>query len=293
MDCWGYRISQFAPPALAVGTDGQLKQTQFPQAVRTTVLVDSRDRDYDAYPSSSEFVVELPEALKNVSSAVLVSAELPLSYYVFAAARGNTSLTVTVDGFTQTVTVPDGNYTSAAMAAALKSALEAAFVPAVFTVTFDPVTAKCTLAASGAASMAVDATAAAKKTEWGLGYYLGFPGGVVTAGTDSVTGTAVATMNPENYLLIDIEELNGVGQSALYAAGCSGRRVFAKVPLNGDSYQYNYYDKTLTYVVPRPQLTRLERLRVSIRFHDGTAVDLNGGEWSMSLEFACTLTRAL
>ena len=108
-----------------------------------------------------------------------------------------------------------------------------------------------------------------------------------------MTGTSVATMNPENYLLIGIDELNGINQGALYATGGSGRRSFAKVPLNGDSYQYNYYDKTLTYVDLRPQLTKLDKLRVSIRFHDGSVVDLNGGEWSMSLEFACTLTRGL
>ena len=297
-DCWGYRASQFAPPLLAataMGRDGKLAQLGFPQAVRTTVHVDSRDRNYDLY-SSSDFVVDLPETLKNVSSAVLVSAELPLSYYVFSAARGNTSLTVTADAVTHTVTVPDGNYTTATMATALTAALTAAFGQAVvWAVTFDPASMKCTVAASaGAAIVSVDTTAAAKPTEWGLGYYLGFARGAVLGGTGaSVTGTAVATMAPENYLLIDIEELNGVSQAALYAAGGSGRRSFAKVPLNGDSYAYNYYDKTLTYVDSRPQLTKLDRLRVSLRFHDGTLVDLNGGEWSLSLEFACTLTRGL
>lgn len=294
MDCWGYRVSQFAPPlvaSVAMGRDGQLAQQQFPQAVRTTVHIDSRDRDYDVYPTASEFSIELPETLKNVSSAVLVSAELPLSYYVFSAARGNTSLTVGLNGTSRTVTIPDGNYTTSSMTTALQAALNAAFSPGTFTVSISGTTMKCTIAATGA--LTVDTTAATKKTEWGLGYYLGFPRGVVTSGTDSVTGTAVATMNPENYLLLDIEELNGIGQSAMYALGGSGRRSFAKVPLNGDSYQYNYYDKTLTYVDVRPQLTKLDKLRVSIRFHDGTVVDLNGGEWSMSLEFACTLTRGL
>ncbi len=289
----GYCASQFAPPlvaSLAMQRDGQLRQADFPQAVRTTVHIDSRDRDYALHPSPAEFSIELPETLKNVSSAVLVSAELPLSYYVFSAARGNTGLTLTVNGVTRTVAVADGNYSTASMSTALKAALEAAF-GATFTITFDPVNLRCTIATAGA--VAVDTTAATRKTEWGLGYYLGFPRGVVTAGSGSVTGTSVTFLNPENYLLIDIEELNGISQSALYAAGGSGRKSFAKVPLNGDSYQYNYYDKTLTYVDVRPQLTKIDKLRVSIRFHDGTVVDLNGGEWSMSLEFACTLTRGL
>ena len=220
--------------------------------------------------------------------------ELPLSYYVFSAARGNTSLSVSVDGSTfASVTIPDGNYTFATMATALKAALESAH-GAGFGVTFDAATAKCTIACTiPGANLKIDTTTA-KRTEWGLGYYLGLARGAVLQHVGgAITGAHVASMNPENYLLIDIEELNGISQSALYSAGGSGRRTFAKVPLNGDSYQYNYYDKTLTCVDVRPQLTKLDKLRVSIRFHDGSVVDLNGGEWSMSLEFACTLTRGL
>lgn len=292
MDCWGYRQSQFAPPLLAtsMGKDGKLTTREFPQSVRTTIHVDSRDRDFDMFPTSTDFVVSLPETLKNVGSAVLVTAELPLTYYVFSTSRGNTSLTVTVDAVTHTVTIPDGNYTAAQMASALKTVLDTAFAK-VFTVTIDPVTMRCTIAVVG--SVGVDATAATKKTEWGLGYYLGFPGGVVTSGTNSVTGTRVVNLNPENYLFLDIAELNGLASCALYAAGGVGRKTFAKIPLSGTSYQYNFYDKAVTYVEQRPQLTKLDKLHVSVRFHDGTPVDLNGSEWSFSIEFACTLTRSL
>lgn len=290
------RPSQFAPPLVppgAGGQDGQLKHDPFPQAVRTTFHLDSRDRDYAVHPSSSEFVVSLPEALNNVRSAVLVTAELPISYYVFSAARGNTTLRVTLGAATSDVTIPDGNYTTSSMASTLKQALQTAFAGTTFTVTFDGSTLRCTIEAS-AGVLAVDATGAARPTEWGLGYYLGFRRGVVTtSGTSSVTGAWVAAMNPENYLMLEIEELNGLSQSALYHKGGSGGKVFAKIPLNGDSYQYNFFDKTVTYTEQRPQLTRLDRLRVSVRFHDGTLVDLNGAEWSMSIEFACTLTRTL
>lgn len=288
-----YRPSQLAPPLVAarMSRDGTVATREFPQAVRTTIHVDSRDRDFGTWPTSSEFVVTLPETLKNVSSAVLVTAELPLMYYVFSAARGNTSLTLTVNAVTATVTIPDGNYTSAQMAAALKTVLDAAF-SSLFTVTFDPVTMKCTIATPGS-TISVVATGVTKNTEWGLGYYLGFRGGVTTTGTNAVTGTFVANLNPENYLLLDIEELNGLASCALYNAGGSGLRTFAKIPLNGASYQYNFYDKAVTYVERRPQLNRLEKLRVSVRFHDGTLVDLNGCEWSFSIEFACTLTRTL
>lgn len=289
----GYLPSQFSNPLIlpsTLGRDGKLTIQRFPQAVRTTIHVDSRDRDFAVHPTSSQFTVDLPETLKNVSSAVLVTAELPLSYYVFSAARGNTSLAVVVDGQALTVTIADGNYTPAQMAAALKAALDTAFSKT-FTVAINPSTMKTTIGVTGTVS--VDATAAAKKTEWGLGYYLGFAGGVVTTGANAVTGTYVANLNPENYLLLDIEDLNGLSQCAMYNAGGAGHKTFAKIPLNGTSYTYNFYDKLVTVVEQRPQLTKLDRLRVAVRFHDGSLVNLNGCEWSFSIEFACTLTRAL
>lgn len=294
MYCRDAPPSHFAPPLVApnvVDASGRLAQDPYPQATRTTVHLDSRDRDYDLFPSSSEFTVDLPDTLHNVRSAVLITAEVPISYYVFSAARGNTTLRVVLDDVSADVTIPDGNYTTTSMATALKAALDQIFQGTTFTVTFDAATLKCILTASSG-DLAVDTRTATKPSDWGLGYYLGFASGVLTTtGTSTVIGSRVAAMNPENYLLLDIEELNGLAQGALYNAGGAGRRVFAKLPLNGDSYQYNFFDKTVTYVERRPQLTRLDKLRVAVRFHDGTLVDLNGAEWSLSIEFACTHTR--
>ena len=299
--------------------DGSLNQTKFPQAVSTTMLVDSRDRNYTVYPKSSEFVIELPEVLKNVSSAVLVCAEIPLSYYVFSASRDNTTLEFTLSGTPYTAVIPDGNYTADQMAAALKLAMDTAS-GGDFTVTIDPSSMKLNISIFSTA-FTIDTTGATKPSDWGLGYYLGLPRNVVSTSTSVsgehiLAGTNVVNLNPENYLLIDIEELNGLQQTAPITTSLitesaidpvlgtrkvvsqqdagQGRRSFAKVTLSKvNSYQYNFYDRTLTSVDIRPQLNKMERLRVSVRFHDGTLVDFNGGEWSMSLEFACTLTRAL
>lgn len=291
MNCAGYRFSQYAPPLLesTLGRDGSLQPAKFPQPVRTTIHVDSRDRNFVTHPSSTNFVVDLPENVRNVRSAVLVTAELPLMYHVFSASRGNTSLVASLDGTTRTVTIPDGTYTATTMAAALKQALDTAFA-AIFTVTISPTSLKCTIAAPGA--VGVDCRGASKPTEWGLGYYLGFDA-VLLAGTDAVTSPRVANLNPENYVLLDIQELNNMSQCAMYDAGGAGRKIFAKIPLTGNSYSYNFYDKVVTFVEQRPQLTRVDKLHVSLRFHDGSQVDLNGCEWSFSIEFSGTLTRAL
>lgn len=282
---------------IPLAKDGSLVPTAFPQATRTTVHVDSRDRDFELHPGSSAFVVKLPEALKNVRSALLVTVELPMTYYVFSAARGTASVDMEFDGNAITATIPDGNYDSASMAAALKAAISSAVgagysaYMADLSVTIDSATLKCTIS-HPTLPLKIRPTSSPKVTEWGLGYFLGFPKAGTAAAT-SVTGTSVVKLNPENYVLLDIVELNGLKQGAMYSGGGVGAHTFAKVPLNGNSYDYNFYDKTLTHVEQRPLLARLEKLTVALRFHDGSIVDLNGCEWSFSVEFACTHTRGL
>lgn len=281
-----------------VGRTGLLSQ-DFPQNTRTTVIVDSRDRNFSSHPTSSSFAIKLPEPLKNVSNAVLVAAEMPLSYYVFSDNRKNTSLKVVMSDLlafpgakvTRTASIPDGNYSTSGMASVLKEALDSAFsdISVTFAITFNPVDLKCLIKPSSG-TISVDTTGATKQTEWGLGYYLGFERNVITPAASTAKGAYVASVNPENYMLIHIEELDGIHQNDMYGTGV-GRKAFAKVPLNGDSYQYNYYDKTLTLLEIRPSIAKLDTLHISLRFHDGSLVDLNGAEWSMSLEFICTLTR--
>jgi hypothetical protein len=275
-------------------SNGTLPLPEFRKIKRVTLLVDSRDRDYVKYPSPSSYVVHLPEPLFNVSNAVLISAELPSTYYVFSASLSNTTLRVSVDGGAYSdITIPDGNYTFTTMASALDTALTAAFPSFAFTVKFDEATARLNITATGASTpvIAVDCTAAAKPTGWGLGYYLGFARGVVTSGTGTVTASSVGNMNPEMYMLVDIEELNAVHQAAMHGAGGTMGRVFAKVPICHSTFQYSFYDKTLTCNEVRPPIAKVTKLSISIRFHDGTLVDFKGAEHSLTIELTHTETR--
>ena len=269
--------------------DGRVPKSLDGQERRVTLLVDSRDRDYAKYPSASQYVVNLPQTLNNVKSAVLISAEMPSTYYVFSAAKGTTSLRVTVNVTTNTVTIPDGNYTTTTMAAALKTALETAFAGTTFTITFNPATYKCTISISPSNTLTVDCTTAVKNTDWGLGYYLGFARGVATTGTATITGSLASNMNPELYYLIDIAELNAVDETAV-----GGRRgAFAKVPLQSGISQNSFYSTVLACFMcneQKPPKARLDKLSVSIRFRDGTLVDFNNAEHSMTVELVCTQT---
>lgn len=260
------------------------------------VVLDSRDRNSEKYPSPNQYVFTLPETFYNVTCARLLTAEMPASFFVFTADRGNTSMTVILNGTSHTVTIENGNYSFTTMATALKSALEAAFAGSTFTVTFNGATLKCSISTSNASDViAVDTTglSTSAATQWGLAYYLGFQRDVVAQGTGSITAPGLSNMNPELYVMLDIEELGSVVEAGIEGSGgTQSNRAFAKIPLNVSSFQYSYFDKAITANYQAPPVGKLNSLHIRWRFHDGTLVDFQGAEHSLTLELQCQSGRS-
>lgn len=79
------------------------KETRF-----TYVIVDSRDRDYDIYKSSSKYTIEFDDPHRDVVSVELVSARIPLS--TFNVDDYNSSFVLNSGGNTLEVKLPQGYY---------------------------------------------------------------------------------------------------------------------------------------------------------------------------------------
>lgn len=251
------------------------------------IVADSRDRDYEGYPSNSNYRLMLPKSYKDIIGARLVSVELPGSFYVFSSLYNNTSLAVSIGILQQTVTIPDGNYSTETMPTALKTALEAAFPGQTFDVSVDPATLKLVIS-NDLTSFSIDGGAFATEdsAEWGLAYYLGFDKTVVSGNV--VTSSRVMTMNPQTYVLLDIPELNAVDEMGLFGNPV-GRGCFAKLALQGNSFEYVYGDSTniITHpVLPTPRAS-IDRLTIQWRFHNGNFVNFQGIEHSFTIELVC------
>lgn len=264
--------------------------------VKKSVVVDSRDRDFDAYPSPGTYVVKLPQVFYNVVAARLVTAELPSSMYVFSSDCNNTTLKFILNNVPLSVVIPDGNYSYSSMAAALQTALRTA-TGTLLTVSISPTTGKTTIASPvGTDVLAVDATnpGNAKHTQWGLGWYLGFVRGVVASGTGTLTSPRIACMNPELSVFLDIPELGRVVETGIEGqGGAQSFRCFAKVPMAVNSTDYAYYDKLITLNEYEQPLAKLDRLTVTWRFHgDDEPLDFNFLEHSFTLELDCDVNRA-
>lgn len=272
--------------------DGMTTGSGYTSKKKTCVVIDSRDRDASSSQSPTSYTVQLPDVMYDVTSARLLTAEIPTSYYVFSADRGNTSFTLVRNGAPVTVTVPEGNYGLSDMLAALSSELTAACgvsiaVTAPKTTLVCAVTSSVTTDVLGVDTRSVSPSAAS--TNWGLAYYLGFDRGVLATNTTHIVRSPrVCMMNPELSLYLDIEELGTMVESRTDGhGGTMSRRTFAKIPINADSFQYAYFDKQISCHAYTPPIAVLTKLRLAWRFHTGEPVDFHGVDHSLTIELEC------
>lgn len=260
----------------------------------TSLLIDSRDRDRARYPTPTEYTIDLPHTLLNVTEAKLMSAELPSSFYVFTYQAKNTILDLEVNGVRKQVVIPDGNYGFTTMTNALKESLESSFADEghVFTVSTSGTTFKLTIEIEDPSltMRLYSGDYVGDTTHWGLPYYLGFERNQVIESVSGVLqGTRPASLNPITYLLLDIEEFGRLHESEILGrGGAASTHTFAKVPVSVDSFKFAYFDKPITHNTFSPPIPRLRKLRISWRLHSGEPVDFQGLDHSMTLQLTYT-----
>ena len=277
--------------------------------VRKTICIDSRDREIapDSHPGS--YTVTLPTVYQNIYAVNLRSIELPYSYYVFSACARNTTMSVTYNGDTQTITIPDGNYDGSTLGGQITAELNNAFGTSPgnttpFGITYDTVTGKFEITGNNTFSLNLTnapgpntncgaALGFPYTTGWGLGYYLGFhPQQRVASGSDTtyrLMGDFVANTYPEPSIFMEIVNFNKIDESAP-----DDRRdgiingSFAKIPMNTNPGGFLYLLDTALYPINRhvysPPIGKTNTLQVRFRFHDGRTVNFNNVEHSFTLE---------
>jgi hypothetical protein len=244
------------------------------------VFVDSRDRDLSKFPSSSSYRVRLPNTYKNVIAARLLAIVLPTTYYVFCEAHENITFSATVGGVTATVTIPQGNYTTATMVEQVQTSLETAFPSNTFATALNDdmsMTIECN------ALMSVDPSSS-------LAVALGF--GTAQSPALILRGAAIINVNPITYMLLDIRELTSIDEGAIGGKQI-GKGAFAYIQIPATTYSFIFRDVDMAPppVEQRPMIPKLETLTVSFRSHEGYTFDFRGAEHSFVIEL--TLKRPM
>ena len=87
------------------------------------LAVDSRDRDYQIYPTSSCYMIEFDDPYKDIVSAELVYARLPLSSNNINETNSTFIVTMTGSGTIQKVVLPKGQYSALEICAMINDIL--------------------------------------------------------------------------------------------------------------------------------------------------------------------------
>ena len=242
--------------------------------MKHTLLVDSRDRNAGT-PGS--YRIFLPKVYHKVIGARLLTAEIPSSFYTFTAAAGNTTLYLTLEGEDEPreIRIADGSYGANDLHVALAEALNEN-TDLTWSVSTSSTNLKMSLANNGLVDFTVDGTR-------GLGPSIGFDG-TVASFEGSATSSRVVSLSPDAYIILDIDELNGIDENGAGGEGVGGG-AFCKIPLNSNSGEYCILENQRSTVpLVGVSVARLDRLRIKFRLHDGTEVDFNGVEHSFTLE---------
>ena len=94
------------------------------KVLKKSLNVDTRFRNNYYSSPSSNFNVTLPLTINNVLTMQLSAFELPTTYYNISKQFGNNFFSISIDGDSQVVTIPDGNYNYSGIVSAINEALK-------------------------------------------------------------------------------------------------------------------------------------------------------------------------
>ena len=201
------------------------------ESVARIVNVDTRFRDNPTITGAAACTIRLPRTYKNITSLRLSSIELPNTWYDFTANLENTNFTVSGSQ----LTISDGNYTTTTLASAMVSTAASTIS---LSVTFDAVTSKCTISASGAFTMdltpvpgnvcCITREANLRPFDTGLGSYLGFTSNAYS-GNSSYTSESLPNLYGNTYVLLSLEKYEAIDHLSFNGTAAP---AFAKIVVN-------------------------------------------------------------
>jgi hypothetical protein len=226
----------------------------------TSLSIDSRfaDQNYGSPLDTTDFMIRLPETIKNVMRIRLSSTEIPAMEYTFTNAKGNTSFSVTDSVSTRPFTITDGNYPLPELRGLITTFLSGS--TPVYTVSTSQ--NRLTISRTSTTQQpnftlsvgSSDPQICSRKTHWGLGYYLGYrvpyingsrtissidtqtTNAGVTTYTSVITAYTAPILIPNNYYLMQLLCPDPLETFLHRIDGNSAIPAFAKIILRNTMY---------------------------------------------------------
>jgi hypothetical protein len=281
---------------------------------RQNLNIDTRFRDNYYGSPSSNFNVVLPLVMNKVLTMQLQAIELPLTFYNISKQSGNNFFTLTVDGNSQVVTIPSGNYTYTGIVNLLNTTMVNIanndpnppaldnFRYIVFGININNNNG------SGEMFVGIDSTAPSgisfslnfQANRFGeydsstplplkLGWTLGFRNGIYENNINYVSEGDVDLLGPR-YIYLVVDDFNNNVNNSFYSAFNSSilnKNILARISLQANTY--NIFTQNNLNIVTNPRQyfgpVKIQNLNIQLLDEYGRIIDLNNMDYSFSLTF--------
>jgi len=278
-----------------------------PLKKRTTkqnLNIDTRFRDNYYSSSSSNFHFDLPIKFSSVYQMQLAAFEMPFSYFNISKQRGNNFFSIKIEstGVNYVITVPDGNYTPAALVAYLNNYCSTALSTIQFIYNIDGT-------GSGSAQLIVGSTTATgyftlnfqndingnpdttNPLPLKLGWLLGFRNGIYSGNINYVS-EGLVDLTGSKYLYLVVDDHNNNVNNGFYSAFNSSilnNNILARISAQPTAFGSVSQNSLALITTPRQYFGPVDIQKLNIQLLDeyGRIIELNNMDYSFCLTFTC------
>jgi hypothetical protein len=266
--------------------------------------IDTRFRENYYASSASNFNITLPITLNNVLSMQLNTIELPVTFFGVSKNYGNNFLNITINGVSNVVIIPDGNYTYNTIAQVINNALDLLgpnFAAIEFMINASNGTG------SGRMMVGLDGSIPVINFELNfqadisgiedkntplplkLGWMLGFRNGIYINNSNYVSEGIVDVSGPR-YFFLAIDDYNNSVNNNFFSAFNSSilnKNILAKICLQAQSFNILFENNLSLITTPREYFgpVNIQNLNIQLLDEYGRVIDLNNMDYSFCLTF--------
>jgi len=275
------------------------------RTIKKILNIDTKFRENYYSSASTNFNITLPMTFNDVLQMQLTAIELPTTYYVISKQYGNNFFTVSVNGSTTVINIPDGNYDTSTIMNAINNQLSLAGSP------FDLISFIINLTSgTGSGQTLVGATTSETVTSielnfqadrYGIadrstplplkfGWFLGFRNGIYTNNLNYVS-EGIADLTGSKYFFLVVDDYNNSVNNSFYGAFNSSilnKNILARISLQSNTFNVLEQNNLNLITTPREYFGPVNIQNFNIQLNDeyGRIVDLNNMDYS----FCITLT---
>ena len=278
--------------------------TNVNKSTKTKYLnIDTRFRDNYSASSPSNYQLTLPERVTEVKSISARNIEIPITYYNISSTLGNNAMmiTTTSTSASQTVVVPDGQYTPSTLTSKINQLISALHAP--MTIVYSINSANFSVFTDTSANQSYtlnfnvtdQGVFTNNNLQFTLGWLLGFRSSSYSLQYGSpMTSEGMVDLAGPRYLYLVVDEFLNTGPRSfvtLLKTSSINQNVLARIAVNTTDHPYGTIVSAntangilLTDCRTYSGKVNLERMNIQLVNECGIPMNLNGMDFTFCLE---------